>query len=65
GSVVPGVGTVAGAVVGALAGAVIGVGVDWAALYAEELLTRDAMRADLQAALGAQLDSMSQALGCE
>ncbi|CAM4170165.1 Transmembrane protein [Comamonas aquatilis] len=65
GSVVPGVGTVAGAVVGALAGAVIGVGVDWAALYAEELLTRDAMRADLQAALGAQLGSMSQALGCE
>lgn len=65
GSVVPGLGTAVGAVVGAVAGAAIGVGIDWAALYAEELLTRDAMRADLQAALGAQLGEMSKALGCE
>ncbi|MDL5037982.1 hypothetical protein [Comamonas resistens] len=65
GSVVPGIGTAAGAIAGAVAGAVIGVGVDWAALYAEELLTRDAMRADLRAALGEQLQSLGQAMGCK
>ena len=64
GSVVPGIGTAAGAVAGAVVGAMIGIGIDWAALYAEELLTRDAMRADLRAALGAQLQTMGQALGC-
>lgn len=65
GSVVPGVGTAVGAVAGAIAGAVIGVGIDWAALYAEEWLTRDAMRADLREALGQQLDGISKAMGCE
>lgn len=65
GSVMPGVGTAAGAVAGAVAGVLIGVGLDWAALYAEERLTRDAMRADLQAALGAQLQVLGDALGCE
>ncbi|GEQ75822.1 hypothetical protein CTTA_2827 [Comamonas testosteroni] len=64
GSVVPGVGTAVGAVAGAVAGVVLGVGIDWAALYAEELLTRDAMRADLRAALGEQLRSLSRAMGC-
>lgn len=65
GSVVPGVGTVAGAVAGAIAGAVIGVGIDWAALYGEELLTRDAMREDLRSALAAQMQAVRSALGCE
>ncbi|WP_043004444.1 hypothetical protein [Comamonas testosteroni] len=64
GSVVPGVGTAVGAVAGAVAGVVLGVGIDWAALYAEELLTRDAMRADLHAALGEQLQGLSRAMGC-
>ncbi len=64
GSVVPGVGTAAGAIAGAVAGALIGVGIDWAALYAEEMLTRDAMRADLQAALREQLQMQKTALGC-
>lgn len=64
GSVVPGIGTAAGAVAGAVAGVVLGVGIDWAALYAEELLTRDAMRADLRAALDEQLQGLSRAMGC-
>lgn len=64
GSVVPGVGTAVGAVAGAVAGVVLGVGIDWAALYAEELLTRDAMRADLRAALDEQLQGLSRAMGC-
>ncbi|MDR0214581.1 MAG: hypothetical protein LBJ15_11320 [Comamonas sp.] len=64
GSVVPGIGTAAGAITGAVAGVIIGVGVDWAALYAEEMLTRDAMRADLRAALGEQLQILGQAMGC-
>ncbi|MDR3065476.1 MAG: hypothetical protein LBV05_08195 [Comamonas sp.] len=64
GSVVPGVGTAVGAVAGAVAGVVLGVGIDWAALYAEELLTRDAMRADLRASLGEQLQGLSRAMGC-
>lgn len=64
GSVVPGVGTAVGAVAGAVAGVVLGVGIDWAALYAEELLTREAMRADLRAALGEQLHGLSRAMGC-
>ncbi len=64
GSVVPGVGTAVGAVAGAVAGVVLGVGIDWAALYAEELLTREAMRADLRAALGEQLQGLSRAMGC-
>ena len=64
GSVVPGVGTAVGAVAGAVAGVVLGVGIDWVALYAEELLTRDAMRADLRAALGEQLQGLSRAMGC-
>ena len=65
GSVVPGVGTAVGAVAGAVAGVVLGVGIDWAALYAEELLTRDAMRADLRTALGEQMQSLSRAMGCQ
>lgn len=65
GSVVPGVGTAVGAVAGAVAGVVLGVGIDWAALYAEELLTRDAMRADLRVALGKQMQSLSRAMGCQ
>ncbi|BDB69461.1 hypothetical protein [Comamonas thiooxydans] len=65
GSVVPGVGTAVGAVAGAVAGVLLGVGIDWAALYAEELLTRDAMRADLRAALGEQMQSLSRAMGCQ
>jgi len=64
GSVVPGVGTAVGAVAGAVAGVVLGVGIDWAALFAEELLTRDAMRADLRAALDEQLQGLSRAMGC-
>lgn len=64
GYVVPGIGTAAGAVAGAVAGVVLGVGIDWAALYAEELLTRDAMRADLRAALDEQLQGLSRAMGC-
>lgn len=64
GSVVPGIGTAAGAIAGAVAGALIGVGLDWAALYAEEMLTRDAMRADLRAALTEQLHSMGKGMGC-
>ena len=64
GSVVPGIGTAAGALAGAAAGALLGVGIDWAALYAEELLTRDAMREDLRTALTEQLQSVSQAMGC-
>lgn len=64
GSMVPGVGTAVGAVAGAVAGVVLGVGIDWAALYAEELLTRDAMRADLRDALGEQLQGLSRAMGC-
>ncbi|MPS90865.1 MAG: hypothetical protein E2585_19585 [Comamonas sp.] len=64
GSVIPGVGTAVGAVAGAVAGVVLGVGIDWAALYAEELLTREAMRADLRAALGEQLQGLSRAMGC-
>ncbi|CUB01179.1 hypothetical protein [Comamonas thiooxydans] len=65
GSVVPGVGTAVGAVAGAVAGVVLGVGIDWAALYAEELLTRDAMHADLRVALGEQMQSLSRAMGCQ
>ena len=65
GSVVPGIGTAAGAIVGAVAGTIIGVGIDWAALYAEEMLTRDAMRADLQAALRAQTQAFKVALACQ
>ena len=65
GSVVPGIGTAAGAIAGAVAGAIIGVGIDWAALYAEEMLTRDAMRADLQAALRAQTQAFKVALACQ
>lgn len=64
GSVVPGMGTAAGAIAGALAGALLGVGIDWAALQAEEMLTRDAMRSDLLAALQEQLDAVGTALGC-
>ena len=64
GSVVPGIGTAAGAVAGAVAGALLGVGIDWAALYAEELLTRDAMREDLRTALKEQLQAVSQVMGC-
>ena len=65
GSVLPGIGTAAGAVAGAVAGAMIGVGIDWAALYAEERLTRDAMREDLRSALQEPLRDMRLALGCE
>ena len=64
GSMLPGIGTAAGALAGAAAGALLGVGIDWAALYAEELLTRDAMREDLRTALTEQLQSVSQAMGC-
>lgn len=64
GSVVPGVGTAAGAIAGAVAGAVVGVGLDWAALYAEERLTRDAMRSDLRAALGEQMQALGAAWNC-
>ena len=65
GSVVPGVGTAAGAIAGAVAGVIMGVGIDWAALYAEEMLTRDTMRADLQAALKEQLRAQKLALRCD
>lgn len=65
GSVVPGIGTAAGAIAGALAGAVIGVGIDWAALYAEEMLTRESMRADLRSALTEQTQAFKAALGCQ
>lgn len=64
GSVVPGIGTAAGAVAGAVAGALLGVGIDWAALYAEELLTRDTMREDLRTALKEPLQAVSQAMNC-
>lgn len=64
GSVVPGIGTAAGAVAGAVAGILLGVGIDWVALYAEELLTREAMREDLRMALKEQLQAVSQAMGC-
>lgn len=60
GSVVPGVGTA----VGAFAGAATSMGIEWAALRAEEALTRDAMRDDLRAALDAQLDEVGQHLSC-
>lgn len=65
GSVVPGIGTAAGAIAGALAGAVIGVGIDWAALYAEEMLTRESMRADLRSALTEQTQGFRAMLGCQ
>lgn len=65
GSLLPGVGTAAGAIAGAVAGAVVGVGLDWAALYAEEQLTRDAMRDDLRAALGEQMQALGAAWSCE
>lgn len=65
GSVVPGVGTAVGAIAGVVAGAVVGVGLDWAALYAEEQLTRDAMRDDLRAALGEQMQALGAAWNCD
>jgi hypothetical protein len=64
GSAVPGVGTAVGAVAGAVAGAVLGVGIDWGALYVEERLTRDAMRDDLRAALGEQMQALEAAWEC-
>ena len=48
----------------ALRSVLLDVGIDWAALYAQELLTRDAMREDLRTALTEQLQSVSQAMGC-
>lgn len=65
GSVVPGIGTAAGAIAGAVAGAVVGVGIDWAALYAEEHLTRHAMRDDLRAALNEQMQALGAAWSCD
>lgn len=64
GSILPGVGTVAGALAGAAFGTVASIGIDWAALRAEELRVRDAMRDDLRAAMREQLRAMQEALGC-
>lgn len=64
GSVLPGAGTAAGALAGAAFGTVVSVGIDWAALRAEEQLTRDAMREELRAAMHEQLQAMQEALGC-
>lgn len=64
GSVLPGAGTAAGALAGAAVGALVSVGMDWTALRVEEHLTRDGMKADLQAALHEQMDDVATALGC-
>ncbi len=64
GSVVPGAGTAVGAVVGAATGLVIGTAVDAGLLKAEEALTRDALRAELQAALHEGLQPVRGSLGC-
>lgn len=64
GSVIPGLGTAAGAAVGAVAGLVISVGVDWAALAAEERLERDAMKAELLEAVRETLAPTRAAMAC-
>ncbi|WP_263570366.1 hypothetical protein [Roseateles oligotrophus] len=64
GSVIPVVGTAAGAVVGAAVGVVISVGVEWAALAAEEHLSRDAMKTELLAAFRETLAPMRVAMAC-
>ncbi len=64
GSAVPGLGTAVGAAVGAVAGLATGVAIDWALLRAEEMVTREDMRAQLQAALAEQIDAVAEALAC-
>lgn len=64
GSVLPGAGTAAGALAGAAVGTAVGIGIDWTALRAEELLTRDGLRTELHTAVHEQLQDMRQALGC-
>lgn len=64
GSVVPGLGTAVGAIVGAVAGVVISVGVDWAALAAEEHLEREAMKAELLEAFRETLAPARAAMAC-
>ena len=64
GSVIPGLGTVAGALVGAVAGIVTSVGVDWAALAAEEHLDRVAMKDKLLGAVRETLAPERAALAC-
>lgn len=64
GSVVPGLGTAAGAVVGAVVGIAISVGVDWAALAAEEHLERAVMKAELLASFRETLAPARAAMAC-
>ncbi len=64
GSVVPGLGTAAGAAVGSVIGLATGVAIDWAALRAEEMLTREDMRAQLRAALAEQMTAVQSVLAC-
>lgn len=64
GSIVPGTGTAAGAVAGLALGALVGTGLDWTALRLEEHVTREGMKAELQAALQEHLDTLAGAMGC-
>ncbi len=62
--VAPGVGTALGAAIGAGVGLVVGVGIDLAALAAEEKLTREDMRNDLLSAVTESLQSYRESFDC-
>lgn len=64
GSIVPGLGTLVGGAVGTLLGLSISVGVDWAALAAEEQLTRESMKAELLGEVANALLPLREAAGC-
>lgn len=57
-------GTIAGAATGALVGGAVTVGIDIAALAAEEKLTRDSMRKDLIDSVTESLQPMRDTFGC-
>lgn len=64
GSVIPGLGTLIGGAVGSLIGMTISIAVDWAALLAEEQLTRESMKAELIEEVRNALAPARQAAGC-
>lgn len=65
GSVVPGLGTALGAAFGAGVGLMVGVGIDMAALAAEEKLSREDMRKDLLSAVSESLQSYRETFDCK
>ena len=63
--IIPGIGTAAGAVVGAGIGLVASTGFDMLVLAAEEKLTRDDLKKELQGVVGESLQPYRAAIGCQ